>query len=359
DQITAKFIKAFEQDRKALNALQPTYNPKVTDYMDDIISFIEDLVTKGYAYEINGDVYFRISKLKQYGQLSNLDLENLQVGARIDENKDKENPLDFTLWKKTTNGINWDSNFSKGRPGWHTECVVMIGALNNKQKIDIHGGGMDLKFPHHENEIAQSLGCYEHSLANYWMHNGFINLDDEKMSKSIGNVMWSKDVVSAIGANTFRLAMHSSHYRSPLNFNDELIKTTTKELEKIDNALKQAHLQLSLAQAFTNESDIKQLQAFIEILSDDLNTSGAITIIIDTLKLLNQQLRVKTLDYKLVASYYNSIIKMCNILGLSFHYNVLSNDDILLYQDWNNAKKEKDFTKADQLRDMLISKGII
>ncbi|MEG0284388.1 MAG: class I tRNA ligase family protein, partial [Erysipelotrichales bacterium] len=245
-EVADKFIEAYENDRKSLNTIMPDYRPRVTEYMDEIIEFIDKLIEADFAYEINGDVYFRVDKLEDYGKLSNLNIDDLQVGARIEENKDKENPLDFTLWKKTEDGINWETKWSTGRPGWHTECVVMISTINEGEMIDIHGGGMDLKFPHHENEIAQANGCYHHNIANYWMHNGFINVDDEKMSKSLGNVKWAKDVIAQIGSNVFRLAMMSTHYRAPLNFSEELIETTRKELAKLETALKQANLVLAI-----------------------------------------------------------------------------------------------------------------
>ena len=192
-EITEFYIKAFEDDLHNINALKPDVTPRVTEYMSQIIAFIDQLVKTDYAYDIDGDVYFRVEKIKDYGKLSNTKIEDLLVGARIDENSKKESPLDFTLWKKTNVGINWDSPWSKGRPGWHTECVVMINSIFPGGLIDIHGGGFDLKFPHHENEIAQSEAYNKCSLANYWMHNGFININNEKMSKSLGNVITAHD----------------------------------------------------------------------------------------------------------------------------------------------------------------------
>ncbi len=188
---------------------------------------------------VDGDVYFRVSSVENYGKLSNQQIDDLMVGARIDENSKKENPLDFTLWKRTEEGIKWESPWSVGRPGWHTECVVMINKeFDGNHLIDIHGGGMDLKFPHHENEIAQSRAAYETGIANYWIHNGMVNIDGEKMSKSLGNVIWAKDMIEKIGGDTLRWLFLSSHYRSPLNINEEAIETAKKELNKVKTPLK-------------------------------------------------------------------------------------------------------------------------
>ena len=210
-EITDKSIKAYNDVRFGLNADLPDYAPRVTETMDQIIAFIQELIDKGAAYQVGGDVYFRVESDKNYGELSHQNIEDLVVGARIDENTMKENPLDFTLWKATDKGIQWDTPWSKGRPGWHTECVVMIQDVFKRNLIDIHGGGLDLKFPHHENEIAQCRACHSTPLANTWVHNGMINIDGTKMSKSLGNVRWAKDLIATYGGNTMRWAMISSH----------------------------------------------------------------------------------------------------------------------------------------------------
>lgn len=358
-ELAEKFIKAYEADRDSLNTILPEYRPRVTEFMDSIIKFIAKLVEKGFAYEVDGDVYFRINKLDEYGKLSNFDIEDLRVGARIEENEAKENPLDFALWKKTDVGINWQSPWSIGRPGWHTECVVMISDLNDGEMIDIHGGGMDLKFPHHENEIAQAQGCFNHNIARYWMHNGFINIDDEKMSKSLGNVKWTKDVVSAIGPNVFRLAMMSTHYRAPLNFSEELINTTKKELEKITAALKQANLILRINNIADDQLDSKFLNEYMEFMQDDLNTPNAIKVVFDTVKRINQLTREKEIDYLELAKLKNSLERMINILGVFIQLPLISDEDIDVYQAWLNAKEAKDFEKADQYREILVAKDIM
>ncbi len=359
-EVANKFIEAYENDRRSLNTIMPDYKPRVTDYMDEIIEFIDALIKEGFAYEVNGNVYFRIDKLHDYGKLSHFHVDDVQVGARIEENKEKENPLDFVLWKKTDDGINWETKWSKGRPGWHTECVVMISSINNGKMIDIHGGGMDLKFPHHENEIAQANGCYHHDIANYWVHNGFINVDDEKMSKSIGNVKWTKDVVAAIGANVFRLAMMSSHYRAPLNFSEELIETTKKELEKLTSALKQANLILSLnGVASSDELDSELFGEYIAYMEDDLNTPNALKVVYDTLKKINQLVRGKDIDYKELAILKNTLEKMLEILGVFIELANINQEDIKLYQQWQEAKNNKDFDQADKYRQQLIDLNIL
>ncbi|MDF9866560.1 cysteinyl-tRNA synthetase [Bacilli bacterium PM5-3] len=358
-EVAAKFIEAYENDRKSLNTIMPEYRPRVTEYMDEIIDFIDKLIEKGYAYEVNGDVYFRIDKLDDYGKLSNFDKENLQVGARIEENKDKENPLDFTLWKKTDEGINWKTKYSTGRPGWHTECVVMISTINNGEMIDIHGGGMDLKFPHHENEIAQANGCFNHNIANYWIHNGFINVDDEKMSKSLGNVKWTKDVVAKIGPNVFRLAMMSTHYRAPLNFSEELIESTKKELEKIEQALKQANLQISLGGIQEDGYVDDLMKEYTMYMEDDLNTPNALKVVFDTVKKINQTVRSKEINLKELAQLKNSLEKMLEILGVFIELRKITSEDISIYEKWMDAKANKDFTSADEYRNRLIELGIL
>ncbi len=292
-EITDKFIKAYNEDRLALHALMPDAAPRVTETMDAIIAFIKLLVDKGHAYEVDGDVYFRVNSVENYGNLSNQQIDDLMVGARIDENSKKENPLDFTLWKKTEEGIKWDSPWSIGRPGWHTECVVMINKeFSGEHLIDIHGGGMDLKFPHHENEIAQSKAAYGTPIANYWIHNGMVNIDGEKMSKSLGNVIWAKDMIAKIGGNTLRWVMLSAHYRAPLNINEEAIETAKKELNRVSTAMKQAYVKLALEDVeITDTFDEGAWKPFIEAMQDDLNTPNAFAAVFETVKSLNQMLR--------------------------------------------------------------------
>ena len=237
--ITDRYIKAYQDLRKQLNTELPDVTPRVTETMDGIISFIADLVKAGAAYVAdNGDVYYSVDSDPKYGEISHQKLDYLEAGARIDVNEGKKNPYDFALWKKTDKGIQWDSPWGKGRPGWHTECVVMINQ-NLGEKIDIHGGGADLRFPHHENECAQQESLHHNTLANYWVHNAMININGEKMSKSLGNTLWAKDVLDRLGTNLTRWLMSSVHYRKELNFSEETIDTARKELEKVLTPIRQ------------------------------------------------------------------------------------------------------------------------
>ena len=358
--ITEHFINAYNSDRQSLNADLPDVTPKVTETMDEIIDFIKLLVDKGFAYEIDGDVYFRVNKIDDYGQLSNQQIEDLMVGARIDENALKENPLDFTLWKKTEEGIKWDSPWSKGRPGWHSECVVMINNEFHQHQIDIHGGGMDLKFPHHENEIAQSEAAYGTHIANYWLHNGMVNIDGEKMSKSLGNVIWVKDIVEKLGGNVVRWLMLSAHYRAPLNLNDQAVETAQTELEKIKTSLKQAYVKLGLAGIeLVGNPDETLWQAFLDAMSDDLNTPNAFKALFDTNKQLNAAVRTREIDYGRVAALVITIEKMLYVLGIKLDRIVLSDDDKDVFANWNQAKAEKNFEAADQYRAVLMERGLL
>lgn len=360
-EVTEKFIKAYNDDRLALHAMMPDAAPKVTETMDAIIAFIDLLVKKEHAYVVDGDVYFRVSSVESYGKLSNQQIDDLMVGARIDENSKKENPLDFTLWKRTEEGIKWESPWSVGRPGWHTECVVMINKeFDGNHLIDIHGGGMDLKFPHHENEIAQSRAAYETGIANYWIHNGMVNIDGEKMSKSLGNVIWAKDMIEKIGGDTLRWLFLSSHYRSPLNINEEAIETAKKELNKVKTPLKQAYVKAGLAGVdLKEEYDVESFKAFLTAMEDDLNTPNAFASIFDAVKQLNQVVRQRDVDFTALGLKVNAIEKMLDVLGIENHRIVLSEEDKKLHAEWRNAVAQKDFELADKFRAQLIEKGIL
>lgn len=361
-EIAEKYIKAFEEAREGVNALKPTYQPRVTKTMDQIIQFVKDLEDKGYAYNVDGDVYFRVSKIKDYGCLSNMKIDDLLVGARIEEDSKKESPLDFALWKKTDEGIKFDSPWGKGRPGWHSECVVMINSLTGDGKIDIHGGGFDLKFPHHENEIAQEEALKGHKIATYWMHNGFINVDNVKMSKSLGNVILANDYIKEFGGNTVRFLLVNTHYRLPVNFSNELATSAIKELNKFETTFKNLAVQMQLNNL---PLDLKlddsklDIQAFLEALCDDLNTANALTEIYRVVKESNILLRNKELNLELLNKDFYTLKTMFDILGFKFGYPLLSDDDKKLYFDYNKAKKEKDFATSDLLRAKLIEKKIL
>lgn len=362
-ELTDKYIKAYEDVRAGLNIEDPTYKPRVTETMPEIIDFIQALIDKGYAYEVDGDVYFRVTKVKEYGMLSGIKVEDLIAGASdrtlsVDDKK-KESTTDFALWKKTDEGIQFDTPWSKGRPGWHTECVVMINKLFKDGKIDIHGGGQDLKFPHHENEIAQSMAYNGHPIANYWMHNQMINIDGEKMSKSLGNVLWAKDLIVEFGCNVFKWLMLSTHYRNPLNLTDDVIAGVRKEVSKVENATKNASLYLQVNHVPAHDYKKETVDAMVNALEDDLNTSLASTQILDQVKVLNQVMRVREKDNDVIATEYATLVKMGDVLGFLFEGTKLSEEDIALYEEWNAYKKEKNFDEADRVRKELTERGIL
>lgn len=362
-ELTDKYIKAYEDVRAGLNIEDPTYKPRVTETMPEIIDFIQALIDKGYAYEVDGDVYFRVTKVKEYGMLSGIKVEDLIAGASdrtlsVDDKK-KESTTDFALWKKTNEGIQFDTPWSKGRPGWHTECVVMINKLFKDGKIDIHGGGQDLKFPHHENEIAQSMAYNGHPIANYWMHNQMINIDGEKMSKSLGNVLWAKDLIVEFGCNVFKWLMLSTHYRNPLNMTDDVIAGVRKEVSKVENATKNASLYLQVNHVLAHDYKKGTVDAMVNALEDDLNTSLALTQVLDQVKVLNQVMRVREKDNDVIATEYATLVKMGDVLGFLFEGTKLSEEDIALYEQWNAYKKEKNFDEADRVRKELTERGIL
>lgn len=362
-ELTDKYIKAYEDVRAGLNIEDPTYKPRVTETMPEIIDFIQALIDKGYAYEVDGDVYFRVTKVKEYGMLSGIKVEDLIAGASdrtlSEDDKKKESTTDFALWKKTNEGIQFDTPWSKGRPGWHTECVVMINKLFKDGKIDIHGGGQDLKFPHHENEIAQSMAYNGHPIANYWMHNQMINIDGEKMSKSLGNVLWAKDLIVEFGCNVFKWLMLSTHYRNPLNMTDDVIAGVRKEVSKVENATKNASLYLQVNHVPAHDYKKETVDAMVNALEDDLNTSLALTQVLDQVKVLNQVMRVREKDNDVIATEYATLVKMGDVLGFLFEGTKLSEEDITLYEQWNAYKKEKNFDEADRVRKELTERGIL
>lgn len=355
--ITERYIAAYKDVLTKLN-IKPHYeNPRVTQYMDSIISYIKDLIDEGAAYEIDGDVFFRISSIKDYGELSNIKKDDLVVGARIEENSKKESPLDFVLWKKTDVGIKWDSPWGKGRPGWHTECCVMIDSIFDG-KIDIHGGGFDLKFPHHENEIAQAKAHDHSKLANIWMHNGFVNFGNEKMSKSLGNVVLAKDAIAKYGGNVMRLLILSTHYRAPVSFTEESVVSIKNELDKIQKVYNQLAVKLQFAHADMNSKDIR-IEKFLSSLADDLNTSNALADLFEMVKQGNVELRKNPADIKQIEAIWASLNKMLDILGIKLDYPILTKELEEIYSQYLKFKAEKNFEESDKLRDVLLNAHII
>ena len=355
--ITDRYIKAYKDVLTQLNVKPHYKNPRVTEYMGAIISYIQDLVDAGVAYEINGDVFFRISAIKDYGELSNMKVDDLVVGARIEENSKKESPLDFVLWKKTDVGIQWDSPWGKGRPGWHTECCVMINSIFDG-KIDIHGGGFDLKFPHHENEIAQAKAHGHNKIANVWMHNGFVNFGNEKMSKSLGNVVLAKDAIAKYGGNVMRLLILSTHYRAPVSFTEETVLSSKNELDRIQKLYNQLAVKLQVEHGNMSSKDIK-IENFLSSLADDLNTSNALTNLFDMVKLGNVALRKNPTDLKKIESIWASLNAMLDILGIKLEYPILTPRLEEIYSQYLKLKQEKRFEESDKLRDELLKEHII
>ena len=357
-ELTDEMIAAYNDIRHKLNAADLYKTPRVTETMDEIISFIDGLVDKGAAYEKDGDVYFRTSSVADYGSLSNQNLDDLQVGARIEENDLKESPLDFALWKKTEDGIKWPTRYSIGRPGWHTECVVMI----NKELgslIDIHGGGKDLKFPHHENERAQSMAINESELANYWVHSGMIDINGVKMSKSLGNFITAKDILSKVDPMVLRWFLLATQYRDDVNVSDEIIESSKAELTKIITAYKQACVKLevnNIKVAGMNEDAYKR---FMDAMADDLNTPNAYAVIFEIVKNINQLVRVKEVNFEALGKEVNTLVRCMNVLGIVLPDMTMSDEDKKMYQEWMDAKSVKDFEKADKLRTELSQKGIL
>ena len=352
------FTEVFKQNTKDIGSMIPNITPKVTEYIDAIIKYIDNLVKVGAAYEVDGDVYFRVSKIKDYGALSGINTEELIAGARVEENSKKESPLDFALWKKTEEGIKWSSPWGEGRPGWHTECCVMIDTIFPKHYIDIHGGGYDLKFPHHENEIAQAEATHGNKIAKYWMHNGFINMDGEKMSKSLGNVVYAKDIIEKIGGVATRLVILNTHYRMPVNFTEDTVKAAVQEVNKMSMAYKQATLALQV-NGYNLQSGKANMDNFINALADDLNTANALSELYNVVKETNQLLRTRPVDYDKLNDNCKTLTDMFYCLGLDIKYVTLSDEDKELYKEYNLSKENKDFAKSDELRKVLIEKGIM
>ena len=358
-ELTEFYIQEFLRVTKLLGSDKPNITPKVTEYIPKIIEYIDNLVKIGAAYVVDGDVYFRVPLIKDYGSLSGINPEDLVVGARIEENSKKESPLDFALWKTTDEGIKWDSPWGKGRPGWHTECCVMIDTIFPNQEIDIHGGGYDLKFPHHENEIAQTEATHHHKIAHYWMHNGFINFGNEKMSKSLGNVVYAKDMIEKYGGAVTRLVILNAHYRQPVNYTDETVNAAIQEVNKMQMAYKQMALQLQVNNINLDEGKPVYIEKFLESLADDLNTANALAELYNLIKEANQTIRSREVDFAKLNDQFKTLTDMFNVLGLNIEYVKLGNEERRLYNDYLAAKQEKNFAKSDEIRQILISKGIM
>ncbi len=352
-ELTTYFIDKFIEDTQRLGSLLPTLMPKATEHVTDMIFYIDDLINKGYAYKSGDSIYFRVHKIADYGKLSNQVLKDLNVGARIEADTQKENPEDFTIWKNTDDGLNFKSKWGEGRPGWHTECSTMIDVLFN-EKIDIHGGGNDLIFPHHENEMAQSEAIRGHSLANYWMHVGRLDMDSVKMSKSIGNIILVKDLLKQYEYQSFRLLTLSHHYRQPINFSYALMDQFDNEWQKIKRTLKQAFVDLSINYYDRVLYNDFVLDDFKRAMNDDFNCANAFTVVHEQLKEINKSVE---LDDK-ARAYYTTTL-MLSVLGIELDLKPLTIQQIEDYHAWKTAREEKRYNDADEIRIRLIEAGIL
>lgn len=365
--LTNRFIDAYLQDVKALGVKEATYHPRVTETMDEIIDFVDGLVKKGFAYEVEGDVYFKPRAFKEYGKLSDQSLDELRAGARIQVGEIKEDPLDFALWKKAKDGeIAWDSPWGQGRPGWHIECSAMAKKFLG-ETIDIHAGGQDLTFPHHENEIAQSEALNEKPFANYWMHNGYMNIDNEKMSKSLGNFILTKDLIEAHDPMVIRFFMLSVHYRNPINFTDALLDSAKTSFERIKTAYnnlehrKQASANLGMETDKWLAVTEQAIADFEAAMNDDFNTANAITTVFDLAREANIYLEENHTNVTVLEAFQATLKTLLDILGISLETEeVLLDADIdALIEERNTARQNKDFARADEIRDVLKEKNII
>ena len=370
-EITEKFINAFYEDTSALNIKKATLNPRVMDNMDDIIKFIEVLVQKGYAYESAGDVYYKTRKFKDYGKLSGQLIDDLEQGASsrvddIDQDK-KQDPLDFALWKKVKQGeISWNSPWGQGRPGWHIECSVMSTKYLG-DTIDIHAGGQDLEFPHHENEIAQSEAKTGKKFARYWLHNGFVTIgeEDQKMSKSLGNFVTVHDLLKEVNPQVIRFFMSTTQYRRPIRYSSANLNEAKVNLNKLQTAYEN----LSYRLKDSVEGNDKEVEAnfanlekdFVKVMDDDFNVQNGISVVYEMAKQLNVYSEKEKVYTDTINNLINTYKKVVEIFGISFSEEKELLDDTIeqLIQERNEARKNKNFKRSDEIRDLLKEQGII
>lgn len=366
EEVSKKYIEEFWTDAHGLNVKEATVHPKATENIDEIIDIIKSLEEKGYAYAVDGDVYFRTLKFKEYGKLSHQPIEDLQSGARIAVGEKKEDPLDFALWKAAKEGEPyWESPWGKGRPGWHIECSAMNRRYLGKT-IDIHCGGKDLVFPHHENEIAQSECANGCTFSKYWMHNGYINVDNVKMSKSLGNFKTVREIADVYGYEVIRYFLISSHYRSPINYNLDIIEQCKSALDRLYTCRESLDFALKNAEDIEDDTElINQLNSrreqFITAMDDDLNTADGISAVFELVKDINTKILDKPVSKNVCETAAKLFDELCDVLGIL--YNRQSNDldaeiEELIAQR-QEARANKDWATADKIRDDLKARGII
>ena len=364
--IADRFIEAFYEDTEALGCRRATHHPRVMDNMDPIIDFVHELVKSGMAYESEGDVYYRTRKFNQYGKLSHQSIDELKVGARIETGDKKEDPLDFALWKTAKPGeIFWSSPWGNGRPGWHIECSA-IARKYLGDTIDIHAGGQDLAFPHHENEIAQSEALTGKPFARYWMHNGFLNINNEKMSKSLGNFLTVHDLIKQIDPQVFRFFMLSVHYRNPINYSIDLLESAKNSLDRLRTTYQNLmHRQEASTNLTENDQEwIKKIGdlriQFEAAMDDDFNTANAVSALFELSKLGNYYILEKNTSTKVVNAFLSEFKLLFSVLGLKVEKE--ENIDKMvekLIQERIEARKSKDFKRSDEIRDQLKEMNIV
>lgn len=372
-ELAEKFIQAFHEDTGALNVRKANAHPTVTEHIDDIIAFNQKLIDKGFAYEVDGDVYYRARKFKNYGQLSGISIDDLKSGAsnRLEESESskKEDPTDFALWKKAkADEISWESPWGKGRPGWHIECSVMATKLLG-DTIDIHAGGQDLQFPHHENEIAQAEACSGKVFANYWLHNGFVTMDEEKMSKSLGNFKLVHELREIYDPQVIRFFLATAHYRRPINYSQEAIHEAQTNLNRIKTAFENARHRLQTAEPMLDDdqpyidewNELKQ--SFVNHMDDDFQAQNAIADIYEMVSVMNRYIQREKASKQIIDMYMTDLEHKLYIFGVE---NILEQSgDLLdeeidaLIEERKQARENKDFERADEIRDQLRDEGII
>ena len=366
-ELTDRFINAYFEDVGALGCEKADAHPRVTEHIDDIIAFIQVLIDKGFAYVAQGDVYYRTRRFDGYGKLSHQSIDELKVGARIEDSGIKENALDFALWKSAKEGeIAWETPWGAGRPGWHIECSVMARE-HLGDTIDIHAGGQDLTFPHHENEIAQSEAMTGKQFARYWMHNGYINIDNEKMSKSLGNFVLVHDIRKQIDPKVLRFFMLSVHYRHPVNFSQDLVEGAANGLDRIKTAYNNVKYRLENSADLGDQQDIwtykvdESVRQFEIAMNDDFNTANAIAAIFELVKTANVYLLEKNTQTTVLSHFITAFDRLMGVLGLPFtaEEDLVDTDIDALIEERLEARRNKDFKRSDEIRDLLKEQGII
>lgn len=366
-EISEKYIEEYKKDAKGLNVIEADIHPKVTENMDTIIDIIKKLIDKGYAYEKNGDVYFKTLSFDEYGKLSKMPIEDLVSGARIDVNDQKENALDFAVWKSAKEGEPfWESPWGNGRPGWHIECSAMARKYIGNT-VDIHCGGQDLIFPHHENEIAQSECATGEIFAKYWMHNGYINVDNKKMSKSLGNFFTAREVAEKYGYEVIRYMMIQAHYRSPINYCVDLLEASKASLDRLytcrDNLTRAIEISKSGAiSADVNEIFIARKAQFIKAMDDDLNTADAVAALFELVRDLNTMSANLATSKEQLSKGLEIFDELTGVLGILYNKKneiEIPSEVLDLVEKRKEARKNKDFNLADELRNKIAEYGFI